>query len=270
MSGVPLKVFAAPTRARRRTPPWRWRLRSTCSNLDFVEGNGTFNETARSRQHRHRTRQGKVFPGERQTANLTLKPDTYERAKARGFRVLTQVNLPPGRYQMRVAAGNKAGKAGSVALRSGGAGLQQGAVRDERRRADVARPPRRRRRSSRRIRSATSCPARRRRCASSTRATRSCSSPSSTRTRAATRRTCSISRRSCAPKADAWCSEVDRGALVHRAAREERRLRLRRRGCRSTRWSRASTSPRRRALARQSGRRRQPRHSDQGALNEQS
>ena len=28
--------------------------------------------------------------------------------------MLSQVNLPPGRYQMRVAAGNKAGKAGSV------------------------------------------------------------------------------------------------------------------------------------------------------------
>ena len=55
-----------------------------------------------------------MFPGERQTATLTLKPDTYERAKARGFRVLSQANLPPGRYQMRVAAGNKAGKAGSV------------------------------------------------------------------------------------------------------------------------------------------------------------
>jgi hypothetical protein len=58
--------------------------------------------------------QGKVFPGERQTATLTLKPDTYERAKARGLRVLSQTNLPPGRYQMRVAAGNRSGKAGSV------------------------------------------------------------------------------------------------------------------------------------------------------------
>ena len=55
-----------------------------------------------------------MFPGERHTANLTLKPDTYERAKERGFRVVTQVNLPPGRYQLRLAAANKTGKAGSV------------------------------------------------------------------------------------------------------------------------------------------------------------
>ena len=55
-----------------------------------------------------------MFLGERHTANLTLKPDTYQRAKERGFRVVTQVNLPPGRYQLRLAAGNKTGKAGSV------------------------------------------------------------------------------------------------------------------------------------------------------------
>jgi hypothetical protein len=34
--------------------------------------------------------------------------------KARGIRVLSQMNLPPGRYQLRVAVGNAGGKAGSV------------------------------------------------------------------------------------------------------------------------------------------------------------
>jgi hypothetical protein len=46
--------------------------------------------------------------------NLTLKPDTLERVKARGVRVLSQMALPPGRYQLRVAAGNATGKVGSV------------------------------------------------------------------------------------------------------------------------------------------------------------
>jgi hypothetical protein len=57
---------------------------------------------------------GKVFSGERQTANLNLKPETLAKMKANGFRVLSQLNLPPGRYQVRVAAGNSTGKAGSV------------------------------------------------------------------------------------------------------------------------------------------------------------
>ena len=48
------------------------------------------------------------------TVNLTLKPDTYERAKEQRLPRAPQLNLPPGRYQMRVAASNRTGKAGSV------------------------------------------------------------------------------------------------------------------------------------------------------------
>ncbi|MDP1568784.1 MAG: VWA domain-containing protein [Vicinamibacterales bacterium] len=59
--------------------------------------------------------QGKMFPGDRSTVNLQLKPDTAARVRAAGFRVLTQIALPPGRYQLRVAASEANGKrAGSV------------------------------------------------------------------------------------------------------------------------------------------------------------
>ncbi len=57
---------------------------------------------------------GKMFSGDRNTVNLTLKPDTFTRVKARGFRVVSQIDLPPGRYQLRVAAAEGGGKAGSV------------------------------------------------------------------------------------------------------------------------------------------------------------
>ncbi len=113
MAGVPIKVFAA---AYKGTPPnaaIALVFEIDVRNLDFVESGGTFNEQVEVAFTSLNT-QGKVFPGERQTATLTLKPDTYERAKARGLRVLSQAMLPPGRYQMRVAAGNKSGKAGSV------------------------------------------------------------------------------------------------------------------------------------------------------------
>lgn len=56
---------------------------------------------------------GKVFPGQRHTAKLALRPESYERARANGLRLLTQVDLPPGRYQLRVAAGTSE-RAGSV------------------------------------------------------------------------------------------------------------------------------------------------------------
>jgi VWFA-related protein len=113
VSGVPMKVFAAPFKGTAPNAAVALALEIDVRNLDFVEGNGTFNEQIEV-AYTAVNNQGKVFPGERQTATLTLKPDTYERAKSRGFRVLSQASLPPGRYQVRVAAGNKAGKAGSV------------------------------------------------------------------------------------------------------------------------------------------------------------
>jgi VWFA-related protein len=113
MAGVPIKVFAAPFKGSAPNAAIAMVVEVDVRTLDFVEKGGTFNEQVEV-AFTSMNNQGKVFPGERQTATLTLKPDTYERAQARGLRVLTQANLPPGRYQMRVAAGNRTGKAGSV------------------------------------------------------------------------------------------------------------------------------------------------------------
>jgi len=58
---------------------------------------------------------GKYFPADRTTAKLELKPDTVPRLRAAGFRVINSLDLPPGRYQLRIAAreGNSQ-RAGSV------------------------------------------------------------------------------------------------------------------------------------------------------------
>ncbi len=47
---------------------------------------------------------GKAFPGDRNTLDLSLKPDTVPRLRAAGFRVISTIDLPPGRYQLRIAA----------------------------------------------------------------------------------------------------------------------------------------------------------------------
>ena len=59
-------------------------------------------------------RDAKVRVNEKATLDLTLMPATYARAQARGFRVTSAVNLPPGRYQLRVSAAESGGTAGSV------------------------------------------------------------------------------------------------------------------------------------------------------------
>jgi VWFA-related protein len=47
---------------------------------------------------------GKVFSGDRNTVNMNLKPDTVPRLRAAGFRVISSLDVPPGRYQLRIAA----------------------------------------------------------------------------------------------------------------------------------------------------------------------
>jgi VWFA-related protein len=58
---------------------------------------------------------GKSFSTDRNTVNLVMKPDTANRVKATGFRVIQSLDLAPGRYMLRVAVkeGNTS-KAGMV------------------------------------------------------------------------------------------------------------------------------------------------------------
>jgi VWFA-related protein len=111
--GIPMRVFAAPFKGPAPNAAIALAVELDASKLDFVEKDGTFNEKVEVLSSATNA-EGKVLPGERATANLTLKPNTYERVKSRGIRVISQLNLPPGRYQLRIAAGDTAGKAGSV------------------------------------------------------------------------------------------------------------------------------------------------------------
>lgn len=57
----------------------------------------------------------KVRDSKTATVTLNLRPETQARVEAAGFRVLSRLNLPPGRYQIRYAAYESGGdKVGSV------------------------------------------------------------------------------------------------------------------------------------------------------------
>jgi VWFA-related protein len=113
IGGVPVEVFAAPFKGPAPNAAIAMAIEVGAAQFDFVEKGGAFTERLEVSYSAVDTN-GKVFPGDRHTVNLTLKPDTLERVKARGVRVLSQMALPPGRYQLRVAAGNATGKVGSV------------------------------------------------------------------------------------------------------------------------------------------------------------
>jgi VWFA-related protein len=113
MAGVPMTVFAAPYKGTAPNAAVALAVELNLSSFDFVERDGTFHEELEV-LYSATDSNGRVFPGDRHRVALTLKPDTHARVLANGFRVLSQIDLPTGRYQIRVAAGNAGGRAGSV------------------------------------------------------------------------------------------------------------------------------------------------------------
>jgi VWFA-related protein len=113
VNGVPMKVFAAPYKGTAPNAAVAYVVEVDVNNFEFVEKDGTFSETLEL-INSVTDAKGKVFPGERQLVNLNLKPDTLARAKSRGFRLVNQASVPPGRYQVRVAASTRNGRTGSV------------------------------------------------------------------------------------------------------------------------------------------------------------
>jgi hypothetical protein len=110
---VPIRVFAAPFRKEAPAALIAIAVEIDPSALDLVERDRTFNGRLELGFLATDVR-GKVYQGEHYSVNLGLKADTYEVARQQGLRVLSEMRLAPGRYQLRLAAGNPAGKAGNV------------------------------------------------------------------------------------------------------------------------------------------------------------
>lgn len=84
------------------------------STLPFAESGGMFKNDLEV-MAMATDEKGKTTYSDRNTVNLNMKPDTANRVKVTGFRVIQAIDLAPGRYQLRVAVreGNTR-KAGSV------------------------------------------------------------------------------------------------------------------------------------------------------------
>lgn len=111
--GLPMRVFVAPYKG---TPPNAAITLAVELNIDalkFTQRNGTYND-ALNLVMMVSDDNGKTRINEKASVDLTLMPATYARARERGFRVTTALNLPPGRYQLRVSAADTAGVSGSV------------------------------------------------------------------------------------------------------------------------------------------------------------
>ena len=114
VGGLPISVFVAPLRGSERN----------VAVAVVTQVSGLRNTTFTQKDGKYLNRlevsmaavdpQGKIRGGTRENVDLSLRPDTYERVLQFGFRVQSRFELPPGRYQLRVAVREGGGKIGSV------------------------------------------------------------------------------------------------------------------------------------------------------------
>lgn len=111
-TGVGMKLFAAPSKGAGPDASVRVVAQVDASSLGLVERDGVF--TGELEVAVTATRDGKQYPGVYHIATLSLTPDTFAAARREGMRIVSDIALPPGTYQVRVAAGKRFNQAGSV------------------------------------------------------------------------------------------------------------------------------------------------------------
>jgi VWFA-related protein len=107
---LPMRVFAAPLRGAGDKGSVVIALEIDGPALKFQERDGRFVESLEVSIVAADQR-ARVQGGDRQTFNLNLMPETHARVSRTGVRLLSQLELPPGRYQIRVGAHEATGQA---------------------------------------------------------------------------------------------------------------------------------------------------------------
>jgi VWFA-related protein len=111
--GVPVRLFAAPYKGTSQEAKVAITAEFGVEALNLIQRQGRLvGDLAIA--IRPTTAEGKNVAGQRHELSLAFKPETYELAKRHGVRVITEMSLAPGRYQLRVAGGPTMGGAGSV------------------------------------------------------------------------------------------------------------------------------------------------------------
>lgn len=112
-TGFPLRVFAAPYRSAQGEASIALAFEIDGNAFALAERNGVMVGGVEV-SYLATDGQNKIHPGEYHIGDLSLKPDAYERLRQKGLRVLSEMRLPRGRFQIRVAVGDRTGKSGSV------------------------------------------------------------------------------------------------------------------------------------------------------------
>jgi VWFA-related protein len=107
---LPVRVFAAPFRASGSNGSVLIAVEIDGGSLKFEERDGRFNEKVEVSIVAADQR-ARVQGEDRQEFDMRLQPQTYERVRRTGVRLLSRLTLPPGRYQIHVGAYERIGGA---------------------------------------------------------------------------------------------------------------------------------------------------------------
>ena len=105
---LPMRVFAAPFKAAGKNSSVLLALEIDGQALKFEPRDGRFSEKLEI-SIVATDQKAKVQGGDRQQFDLNLMPQTYERVSRSGVRLMSRLELPPGRYQFRVGAHESTG-----------------------------------------------------------------------------------------------------------------------------------------------------------------
>ncbi len=105
---LPLRLFAAAFKGTGSNGSLLLALEIDGASLKFEERDGRFNETIEVSIVAADQR-ARVQAGDRQEFNLRLQPATRDRISRTGIRLLSRLDLPPGRYQIHVGAHEASG-----------------------------------------------------------------------------------------------------------------------------------------------------------------
>jgi VWFA-related protein len=100
---LPFRAFAGPLRGAENKAQVLVAVEIDGPALQYVERDGRFNESIEMSVVAADQR-ARVQGGDSQTFNLNLLPDTKANVDRGGVRLISQVELPPGRYQIRIGA----------------------------------------------------------------------------------------------------------------------------------------------------------------------
>lgn len=102
-SGMGIRVTAAPFKSSGRDATVTLAVDLDASQFTFNEKNGSFAGTLELR-HLATDVNHKIYPEFRHTSTMTLDAANLERLRTNGVRIMSQFDVPKGRYQVRVAA----------------------------------------------------------------------------------------------------------------------------------------------------------------------